>query len=164
MLLIWYVSRCCRRRHWAQKVPYSWFSSIVYLKIILGLSLKRFSDVDVLVNSSIIMSPNRFQKAVVCLLFCCINKLSKRAFIGTIWCEERSHSPPRPDVCSGLCPCLLRDLEQMGSPPSPLFLTSPGHTNTSEFKITRGLLCGKGPDAEAPTNTPGVTASGRGPT
>lgn len=107
MLLIWYVSRCCRGRHWAQKVPYSWSSSIVYLKIILGLSLKRFSDVDVLVNSSLIMSPNCFQKAVVCLLFGCINKLSKRAFIGTIWNEEHSHSPPRPDAVGYALACYV---------------------------------------------------------
>lgn len=38
------------------------------MKIILGLSLKRFSDLDILVISSLSMSPSHFQKAFVCLL------------------------------------------------------------------------------------------------
>lgn len=50
---------------WVQTVVYSWFSSVVYLKITLGLSLKKFNDLYALVHSSLITSPNCFQKAFV---------------------------------------------------------------------------------------------------
>lgn len=102
-------------------VAYSWLSSVVYSKIIPGLSLKRFSDLAV---SSLIMSPNYFQKASVCLLSSMYQQ--NRANQPLLVSSEGTAlpRPPRPDVCGALRPHLLSDLdlEQAVSPQSPQFL------------------------------------------
>lgn len=71
----------------------------MYLKIILGLSLKRVSDLDVLVMSSVIMSPNYFQKLCLFIVFVVSTKSGRRALIDTIWSEQHSQSFFIPDAC-----------------------------------------------------------------
>lgn len=149
---------------WVQTVVYSWFSSVVYLKITLGLSLKKFNDLDVLVHSSLIMSPNCFQKAFV---YCFV--------ASTNWAEGPLLVPPGvksiftalPDqmcVAGYALACYVTLSKQV-----PLWVCCSSRcpdtlTAQAGSKITRGLLWGRGPDAEAPYKHVGCSISiGKGP-